>query len=231
MPPYKTGLLKRKISDNTDKTEDNGTNSSCDDNNLICGDLDKDPDSSDSDNEDDRVASDTELDGVVFDSGDSLLSDDAATESLDESSDVTDSEEDDASDGSNEETDDGNSDSNTGVRSQEDVKSNANTSKIKLKPDNEDSGAESGSGMVSRPSTVQRHSTNNKTFKKKLFKQKPTKSLEDKKTNSSIDALEQQIKEVQVNIQPVQEKGTFVNILSCFHSFIRSIRTNPVIYF
>ncbi|KPJ15719.1 Ribosome biogenesis protein BOP1-like [Papilio machaon] len=203
MPPYKTGLLKRKISENTNKTEDNSSNSSCDDHNLITGDLDKEEDSSDSDNEDGVVPSDTELDGVVFDSGDSLLSDDAANESLEESSDVSDSEEDEASDGSNEESDSDKSESNT-------EGTNANTAKSKLKPDNEDSGAESGSGSALRPPRSprsSRHNTNKKPFKKKEFKQ--TKTVADKNANSSVDALEQKIKEVQVNIQPVQEKDEY----------------------
>ncbi|KPI91028.1 Ribosome biogenesis protein BOP1-like [Papilio xuthus] len=212
MPPYKTGLLKRKISENTNKTKDNSSNSSssCDDHNLIRGDLDKEADSSDSDNEDGHAPSDTELDGVVFDSGDSLLSDDAANESLEESSDVSDSEEDEASDGREKESDDDTSDSNTKATTHKYIQSNTNITKSKLKPDNEDSGAESGSGSASRVQHSLPHKNNEKPFKKKEFKQKATKvAAEKKKANSSLDALEQKIKDVQVNIQPVQEKDEY----------------------
>ncbi|CAG4933037.1 unnamed protein product [Parnassius apollo] len=205
MPPYKTGLLKRKLSDESKEIEDNNSKSD-EDVGLIRGELDAENDSTDSEHDDDdNAASDTERDEILFhDNADSLLSDEA-NESLAESSDLTDSEGDDESEDA-ESSDDEDGDSNSDEDKPEKVKETKPTTKA----ESEDSGAESGTGpTLSGSSDGSKKKKERKVIKKKEFKQKPTKTKAVQKSNDSIDALANKIKETNVTIQPVQEKDEY----------------------
>ncbi|XP_068629720.1 ribosome biogenesis protein BOP1 homolog [Battus philenor] len=210
MPPYKTGLLKRKITENSeDKEQESNINKSEKDEDLLRGNLDAADDSSDSEQQDDEVPSDAEQDGVVFDdSADSLLSDDLddePRESANESSDLTDSEE-----GS---SDNGNESSSIEEFGSDD-ENPLEKSQSKAKLENEDSGAESGSGHALSVSTDKSNKqlpgrAKQKAIKKKEIKAKQAKSRPGLITSNNIEALAEKIKETAVEIHPVQTKDEY----------------------
>ncbi|XP_045774193.1 ribosome biogenesis protein BOP1 homolog isoform X1 [Maniola jurtina] len=208
MPPYKAGLLKRKVDSNkSDKnsTDDKESGSSNEAENLIEGELDAQDDATDSEHEA-AAASDGEVDEVVFDdSAVSLLEDEQQSDqSLDESSDLTDSEENDSD--------------------IEDASSEASDSNNRISDNQEedDSGAETGTAPSAGSSDESSKKPQDKA-KTQSPKPKPTpkqkaqqvdkkqKRKVDKKQKklSSVDVLANKIKETKVATEPVQQRDEY----------------------
>ncbi|XP_026745223.1 ribosome biogenesis protein BOP1 homolog [Trichoplusia ni] len=188
MPPFRSGLLKRKSSNkesnssDSEKVPDQSDEGSGDEE-LIQGALNGEDDATDSEHEEESgAASDQEQDAVLFDdSADSTFGDDEQVDNDSEgSSDLTDSEEEsgDENDGSSE-TDE----------------------------ESVDSGAESGA--VQTPSGVSDASDT----EKKDTKQKPRKTRQAKPksetTEASIDRLADTIGKASVKTQPVEKKDEY----------------------
>ncbi|XP_039757078.1 ribosome biogenesis protein BOP1 homolog [Pararge aegeria] len=196
MPPYKAGLLKRKVDpkkSDKNSVDDKEINSDNEEN-LIQGELDVQDDATDSEHEDEPAGSDGERDEVVFDdSTDSLLEDQQSDQSLDESSNLTDTEDD-----SNIDEDSDGSDSNNDSKENQGVDEQS-----------KDSGAETGTTPSAGSSDESSKKPQVKT-KKLRPKQKPN-LLENKATKkmSSIDVLAKKIKETKVAIEPVQQKDEY----------------------
>ncbi|KAJ2951504.1 hypothetical protein O0L34_g13653 [Tuta absoluta] len=193
MPPFRAGLLKRKV-DSPEAIASASTNAKKEENSdeeseeLLPSELGIDgDDSTDSEAEDPELASDTERDEVLFDDdADSTLGDDEENvEESDESSELTDSDDDD--DDSNAEDDDDEEEESSEAASDE-------------------SGVESGIGQTHSGSSNDESQEIKPTKVKAKQKGKQSKS-EKAKTKSSIDALADKIK--QSNIQPVEEKDEY----------------------
>ncbi|KAG6459636.1 ribosome biogenesis protein BOP1 homolog isoform X2 [Manduca sexta] len=200
MPPFRTGLLKRKIDSKESKkvpekntSEDESGDS--EEYDLIGGELNVEGDDTDSEHEDEKeTGSDQEQDEVLFDdSADSALSGDEQVEyASDESSELTDSENDeDSDDGSAGEIDD-----------------------EKEASDSVDSGAESANGKSKSQTktNVQVQEVTAKTKQKqkvKLKNQKQKKTpYDDKQTHDSINRLASTIEKTSVT-QPVEQKDEY----------------------
>ncbi|XP_045500058.1 ribosome biogenesis protein BOP1 homolog [Colias croceus] len=190
MPPFRAGLLKRKIETgegnkscivNKNAEEDNASDT---DEDLIKGDLDHGDDATDSEQEQ-EADSDVEQDKVMFeDSADSVLDDDDDDDqSADDSSDLTDSEEEDES----------NEDSEENTESSED--------------DSPDSGAESAGNVPSGASSDT--SKNTKVKDRRKVTPKKTVKKGSKNTEDSVDLLANKISEATVTTEPVQKKDEY----------------------
>ncbi|XP_022112807.2 ribosome biogenesis protein BOP1 homolog [Pieris rapae] len=181
MPPFRTGLLKRKIEfDGAIKpcgniTQEENENSDVGED-LLIGELDNEDDGTDSEHESDEK-SDTEQDKVLFENDvDSLLGDNNSGHSTDESSELTDSEND-----SDEES------------SHKTIES-------------EDSGSESVGPMLGSSDDIQdRKKELDK--KKELRKKKMTNQIKSK-VSDSIQKLSNEIHS-NVTSQPVQQKDEY----------------------
>ncbi|XP_053608417.1 ribosome biogenesis protein BOP1 homolog [Plodia interpunctella] len=225
MPPFKSGLLKRKSSTQetkicSPKNESDEEGGWSEDGELISGALDGGEDSSDSEHDPDGDAgSDHEQDEVLFDDDvDSTLGDEEGPGSgSDESSDLTDSEEDGESDDVSDDENDIEND-NSGDNDDEDVVSS------------EDSGAESGVGLtassdeadktqkiskIQKQSKAARFAGSDKEQKQKQPKATDTDGKKEKQQKaegahkSSINMLSEKIKETSANIKPVEEKDEY----------------------
>ncbi|CAH0625188.1 unnamed protein product [Chrysodeixis includens] len=198
MPPFRSGLLKRKSgsketkSSTTEKAPDQSDEGSGDED-LIPGELNGEDDATDSEHEDEGAAtSDQEQDEVLFDdSADSTFGDDEQVDNESEaSSELTDSEEE--SDDENEESGDENDDSSESVKSDE---------------ESVDSGAESAAAQT--PSGVSDASdTEKKNPKQKSRKVKQSKAKSET-TEASIDRLADTIRQTNVKTQPVEQKDEY----------------------
>lgn len=116
------------------------------------------------------------------------------------------------SDSEDESDSDGNS-SEVEEENDEDESEEVINTGIKSKPENEDSGAESGSGQIMSGSSDEsskktKEKKVKKNFRQKLTKKKSTKEIMKtvQKNIDKVDALAQEIKN-DVTVQPVQEKG------------------------
>ncbi|XP_038212703.1 ribosome biogenesis protein BOP1 homolog [Zerene cesonia] len=187
MPPFRAGLLKRKIEagegNKSSIHSKNAEKESATDNDedLIKGDLDHGDDATDSEHEQ-EADSDVEQDKVLFeDSADSVLGDE--DQSADDSSDLTDSEEE--------------------VESNEDSEENAESTE----DESPDSGAESaGNAPLAASSDINK---NIKTNDRK--KPTPKKSIKkgNKKNEDSVELLANKISEAAVTTEPVQKKDEY----------------------
>lgn len=209
MPPFKAGLLKRKIDEKNskktaakDSSEDEESDSGASED-LIRGDLNGAEDATDSEQDEEGVNSDAEQDEVLFDDdADSTFGDEEQPEDAsDASSELTDSESDDESE-----------DDNDDEASQE----------------SEDSGAESGIGQTHSGSSDESDKETNQKVQKET-KQKETKDKQVKEkekhvkkkekqvkekevkgnTKDSVDVLADKIKETTVKMQPVAHKDEY----------------------
>ncbi|KAL0878461.1 hypothetical protein ABMA27_003557 [Loxostege sticticalis] len=200
MPPFRAGLLKRKIqAENTkdSSAKDEKGNPFDSNEELFRGDLDDAADATDSEREEEEDAgSDHETEGVMFgDDADSTLGDEDEAEGSDESSELTDSEADDES----EENDD----------DEEDDDDSEGHEESSDEEESVDSGAESGPGLThssdESEKKIEKQTPKAKTESKKSQKQKTDKQT----TKSSIDQLADKIKETSVNIRPVEQKDEY----------------------
>ncbi|KAF9416518.1 hypothetical protein HW555_006185, partial [Spodoptera exigua] len=182
MPPFRKGLLKRKV-DAEDVVQNEGVNTINQteetDQDLITGQLDAASDTTDSEHEDNtEVFSDHERDEVLFDeSADSTFGDDEqADDASDSSSDVTDSEDD-------------------GESEEEDADSDSEA----------DSGAESGPAPPSGDSASDEERS--KARPAGRVKIKPDAATQH--TDTSVDRLADSIHKATVNTQPVTQKDEY----------------------
>ncbi|KAI8431886.1 hypothetical protein MSG28_004444 [Choristoneura fumiferana] len=205
MPPFKAGLLKRKIGSEEpkktvakDSSEDEGSDSG-ESEDLIRGDLNGADDATDSEQEAEGAHSDAEQDEVLFDdSADSTFGDEEqAEDASDESSELPDSE----ADESSEEEDDGD---DVGESEQE--------------GEAEDSGEESGIGQTHSGSSddseekltkQKQKQKKTKEIREKEVKEKRTKQKQVKGAKDSVDILADKIKETSVKTQPVAERDEY----------------------
>ncbi|CAH2089967.1 unnamed protein product [Euphydryas editha] len=208
MPPFKAGLKRKVRSEKTAENvvEDKDSNSDNDGEDLLKGDLDKESDATDSEHEDIDAGSDGERDEVLFDdSVDSVLEDEEpGDDSLEESSDLTDSEGDE-SDGSEE-----------GDESQSESEAEQSA----------DSGAETGTAPSAAGSSDESNKKEKREIQKKeSIKNKTPKETEKQQTNkkqnskntkqkekikmNSVDVLASKIEETKVSTEPVQQKDEY----------------------
>ncbi|CAH1637124.1 unnamed protein product [Spodoptera littoralis] len=185
MPPFKKGLLKRKVdAENLEQNDRLNTFNQTEDSeqeDLITGELDAASDTTDSEHGDEtEVTSDHERDEVLFDdSADSTFGDDEqADDASGSSSDVTDSEDDD--NGESEEEDD-DSDSEA------------------------DSGAESGPARPSGDSG----SDEDRAAPRPAGRVKIKPDAAKQRTDTSIDRLADSVHKASVNTQPVTQKDEY----------------------
>ncbi|XP_072948915.1 ribosome biogenesis protein BOP1 homolog [Epargyreus clarus] len=202
MPPFKTGLVKRKITDEksaeiaSESLKQEEETNSDEGEDLFGKEVDDAEDATDSEYEDAEAASDTERDEVLYDeSADSVLDEDDVEQEINSSLDEGGTEEDsndgetgDSSEGDSDEEDDPDSDN-----------SHSN-----------DSGAESGalptpsgSGDDSTKNTQERLKKKQKIKLKKIAKENKEKSA------NSLDILSDKIKEAKLQTEPVQQKDEY----------------------
>ncbi|RVE46367.1 hypothetical protein evm_008990 [Chilo suppressalis] len=196
MPPFRKGLLKRKIYSEDPKDSRNealSKNESLEDSeDLIRGDLDDVNDATDSEHEEDpnNAGSDNEIEKVMFgDDADSTLGDEADLEDSDQSSDLTDSEADTEENDSSDE----NEVSETTSDSEKSI----------------DSGAESGPSQAQSSDEAEKKSANQKQQKLTTKSLKKKQLQTQKETKSSVDILADKIKNSSVSIQPVEQKDEY----------------------
>ncbi|GBP58967.1 Ribosome biogenesis protein BOP1 homolog [Eumeta japonica] len=212
MPPFRSGLNKRKTEDNS-KVEEKSSYKNANEVNLL-GELKTEGDNTDSEHESDEQDSDEEQDGVLFDdSGDSILDEkDQIDEGGNESSELTDSEDND----DEEEENDSQSESDSG----------------------QESGlgkTQSGSSDDSDGTEETRKRTDQKLMKKKskkdISKGKDTKiekekQTEDLKNNHNKNAVEKLQKQIDASSITVQKENAVVNLTATDVAFLPLSRSS-----